>query len=102
MKLTVGSRLRSQVCSAQVVIVRGGRGEHELSCGGHSLVPLGVPAFPGLVLERRAEGGVRLGKRYVNEAGDVEVLVTAAGDGELSLDGAPLRIKQPKSLPSSD
>ena len=102
MKLTVGARLRSQVCPAQVVIVRGGRGEHELSCGGHSLVPLGAPAFPGLVLERRAEGGVRLGKRYVNEAGDVEVLVTAAGDGELSLDGAPLRIKQPKSLPSSD
>ena len=102
MKLTVGARLRSQVCSAQVVIVRGGRGEHELSCGGHSLVPLAAPAFPGLVLERRAEGGVRLGKRYVNEAGDVEVLVTAAGDGELSLDGAPLRIKQPKSLPSSD
>jgi hypothetical protein len=102
MKLTVGARLRSQVCSAQVVIVRGGPGEHELSCGGHSLVPLSAPAFPGLALERRAEDGVRLGKRYVNEAGDVEVLVTAAGDGALSLDGAPLRIKQPKSLPSSD
>ena len=102
MKLTVGARLRSQACSTQVVIVRGGQGEHELSCGGHPLVPLDAPAVPGLALERRAEDGVQLGKRYVNEVGDVEVLVTAAGDGELSLDGAPLRVKQPKSLPSSD
>lgn len=68
MKLTVGARLRSQVCSAQVVIVRGGRGEHELSCGGHSLVPLNAPACPGLALERRAEDGVQVGKRYVDEA----------------------------------
>jgi hypothetical protein len=102
MKLAVGARLRSQVCSAQIVIVRSGRGDHELSCGGHPVVPLDAPALPGPILERRADGGVQLGKRYVNEAGDVEILITAAGEGELRLDGSPLRLKPAKSLPSSD
>jgi hypothetical protein len=43
-----------------------------------------------------------LGKRYVDEAGTIEVLCTKPGDGALALDGQPLEVKSAKPLPSSD
>ena len=49
-----------------------------------------------------ASDGTQLGKRYVNEAGDLEVLCTKPGDGSLGAGGAALSIKEAKPLPSSD
>jgi hypothetical protein len=46
--------------------------------------------------------GTLMGKRYVDEAGTVELLCVKAGRGSLSIDGVPLRTKDAKSLPSSD
>ena len=46
--------------------------------------------------------GTQIGKRYVNEAGDLEVLCTKPGEGSLSVDGVALTIKGAKPLPSSD
>ena len=43
-----------------------------------------------------------MGKRYVNEAGDLELLCTKPGDGALSAAGALLAVKGAKPLPSSD
>ncbi len=56
----------------------------------------------GLTLAPDAAAGTQLGKRYVSEAGDLEVLCTKPGEGTLSLDGAPLTIKGAKPLPASD
>ena len=44
----------------------------------------------------------KLGKRYSCAECGAEVLVTKAGDGELSCDGEPMDVLQPKPLPSSD
>lgn len=61
--------------------------------------------------ERPAEGsdpapdfaeGTQMGKRYVNEAGTIELLCVKPGKGSLALDGTALRTKDAKTLPSSD
>lgn len=46
--------------------------------------------------------GTLLGKRYVNEAGDLELLCTKPGDGSLASNGVTLMLKEAKALPSSD
>ena len=49
-----------------------------------------------------AADGTALGKRYTNDAGDIEVLCTKPGDGSVGVDGEPLEQKDAKALPSSD
>ena len=102
-KLSPGSRLRSQVCSAEVVVVRGGTGTVELTCGGVPMVPLNaapgdeVTPVPGLM------AGVTVGKRYIAPGDEAfEVLVTKPGDGTLADHADPLLIKSAKPLPASD
>jgi len=96
-----GSRWRSQVCDTEVIVVRVGASGAELTCGGQPLVPVGaerrqLEPLPGL------DGGSKLGKRYTDDAGSVELLVTKAGVGSLGIGTAPLEIKSAKPLPSSD
>ncbi|MBT4511442.1 MAG: desulfoferrodoxin [Chloroflexi bacterium] len=44
----------------------------------------------------------QLGKRFVCEVCNTEVLVTKAGEGDLECCGKAMEIQQPKPLPSSD
>ncbi|MGH9113526.1 MAG: hypothetical protein ACRDZN_14700 [Acidimicrobiales bacterium] len=100
--LKPGSRWRSVVCATEVVVVRSPGDDLDLRCGGspmvpvdHGAVPVGAPA-PGL------DGGTLLGKRYIDDAGSLELLCTKAGDGSLSLRDKALDMKGSKPLPSSD
>ncbi len=43
-----------------------------------------------------------MGKRYVDEAGTIELLCVKPGKGTLALDGAALVLKEAKPLPASD
>lgn len=43
-----------------------------------------------------------LGKRYVCSQCVTQVLVSKAGDGELTCHGEPMTLDAPKALPSSD
>jgi hypothetical protein len=43
-----------------------------------------------------------LGKRYVCETCEAQVLITKGGDGTLSCHDQPMALMQPKPLPSSD
>jgi hypothetical protein len=43
-----------------------------------------------------------MGKRYVSESGDLELLCTKPGDGSLGLGDTLLNTKDAKPLPSSD
>jgi hypothetical protein len=94
-----GTRLTSQVCDTQVIVVRSADSLDELRCGGAPMVALGAersgeldPAF--------ADGNV-MGKRYVDETG-AEVLVTKAGAGTLAIGQTALSLKEAKPLPASD
>jgi hypothetical protein len=47
-------------------------------------------------------GPAELGKRYTDEGGTLEVLVTKAGPGTLANGTTPLVLKAAKPLPASD
>ncbi|MDT5335608.1 MAG: hypothetical protein QOD90_1113 [Mycobacterium sp.] len=96
-----GTRLHSQVCETQVIVVRGGGDLDDLRCGGVPMLPLDEATPQGLVVDPRFAAGTVMGKRYVDEAGS-EVLVTKAGAGTLSVGDGPLQLKESKPLPASD
>jgi hypothetical protein len=99
-----GSRLRSQVCTTEMIVVRVGDDELDLRCGGEpvvlfeELVTLDTGPAPGL------DTGTGVGKRYVTDDpdGSLELLVTKAGAGTLTIGATPLLVKAAKPLPSSD
>jgi hypothetical protein len=101
MILKPGSRWKSAVCSAEVVVVRAPKDEAVLSCGGHPMTPIGETPPAGLTMAP-GSGGVSVGKRYFDEQTQTEVLCSKAGGGSLALDGRPLLLREAKPLPSSD
>lgn len=96
-----GTRLQSQVCDTQVIVVRSADSLDDLRAGGAPMVPLGDDVDAGLTLDDSLADGTLMGKRYVDEGG-AEVLVTKAGKGSLSVGSTPLTIKAAKPLPASD
>ncbi|WP_067662584.1 hypothetical protein [Nocardia miyunensis] len=97
-----GTRLRSQVCSTEVIVVRAGDDTAELRCGGFPMVDLDRPRESGPSLSEEFAGGTLIGKRYVDADGTIEVLVTKPGAGALGLGDAALSVKTAKPLPASD
>jgi hypothetical protein len=93
-----GSKLKSAVCDAEVIVIRGG--DIVVACGG-------VPMVEERPAQRQAidaafADGIRMGKRYVDATGTVELLCVKPGQGSLSIGGVALSIKEAKPLPSSD
>ena len=102
MELKPGSRWKSAVCSAEIVVVRPAKGDVSLECGGAPMVALGEPVAAGGAVSADHAAGVSIGKRYVDAESGLEALGSKAGEGSLSLDGRPLTLKDAKPLPSSD
>ena len=96
-----GSRLQSQVCDTQVIVVRSADSLDDLRAGGAAMIPIDAQKVDGLVLDPDLSAGTAMGKRYVDEGG-AEVLVTKAGAGTLSVGSTPLTLKEAKPLPASD
>lgn len=104
MKLGPGTRLRSSMSDTEVIVVRMGGDDVELTCGA---VPMVSAAEAGQAdgagpVEADRTGRTELGKRYVDEEVGLEVLCTKPGEGLLANRGRPLTMKKAKSLPSSD
>jgi len=93
-----GSKLKSSVCNTEVMVIRGSG--LVVECGGAPMAE-DAPAEKGAVNPDFA-AGTNMGKRYVDEAGSVELLCVKAGEGSLSIDGKALQLKDAKPLPSSD
>jgi hypothetical protein len=93
-----GTKLKSAVCDTEVMVIRAS--DAVVECGGTPMTderpadrkPLN-PAF--------AEG-TKIGKRYVDSAGTLELLCVKAGKGSLSIGGVALTLKDAKPLPASD
>ncbi len=100
-KLKPGTRLKSAVCATEVMVIAAPDADIEVTCGGSPLIGAAESASGGSPAGDAA-AGTQLGKRYVNEAGDLELLCTKPGEGSLAASGAPLTIKGAKPLPSSD
>ena len=101
MELKAGVQLRSAVSTTEVVVVRAPKEAVTITCGGVPMVGRDEDS-PGGEVQAGDEGSALLGKRYVDETSDIEVLCTKPGDGTLAADGRPLELKTAKPLPSSD
>jgi hypothetical protein len=103
-EIKAGTRLRSAVCDAEVIVVKAPGGEVDLRAGGEPMLaieterPSGVGAGPAAGFDK----GVLLGKRYTDDAGTIEILCTKPGPSSLSIGDEPLGVKEAKPLPSSD
>jgi hypothetical protein len=102
MDLKPGSRWKSAVCDAELVVVRPPKAVVQLECGGSPVVPHGSTRPEGLTLSPTHAAGCQAGKRFADEASGIEILCTKAGAGSLSIDGREMGAKEPKKLPASD
>lgn len=102
MQLRAGLQLESVVSPARVIVIRAQKDDVEVCCGGTAMVT--VTGTTGNATSPAADGGGGpvLGKRYAHEGLGLEFLCTRAGAGELTVNGEPLTLKEPKPLPSSD
>ena len=98
--LSAGQRLKSAVCTTEIMVIAAPDGDIELTCGGAAMTD-GDGNSGGAVDADHAEG-TALGKRYVNEDGDLELLCVKAGDGSLAVGGTALNLKDAKKLPKTD
>lgn len=96
-----GTRLQSQVCDTQVIVVKTSDSLDDLNCGGAPMVPLDAAKPTDATLNPALADGNLMGKRYVDATG-AEVLVTKAGAGTLTIGQAVLTVKEAKPLPASD
>jgi hypothetical protein len=101
MELKAGVQLKSAVSTTEVVVVRAPKEQVTLTCGGAPMLGRDEDSG-GSEIQGGDEGSALLGKRYVDDASDIEVLCTKPGDGTLAVDGRGLELKSAKPLPSSD
>lgn len=99
--IKTGTRLQSQVCDTQVIVVKAADSLDDLRCGGHPMVALDAERSNAAQPDPAFATGSSMGKRYVDEGG-AEVLVTKAGAGSLSVGATALTLKEAKPLPASD
>jgi len=102
MDITPGSRWKSAVCDAQMVVVRPPKQAGVLQCGGAPVLELADASEPSGDIHPDHAGGVLIGKRYTDLDSGIEVLGAKAGKGSLSFDGRPMQLKDAKPLPASD
>lgn len=96
--MKAGTKLKSAVCDTEVMVIRGSNVTVE--CGGVTMAEE-RPAERKPISPEFAEG-TKIGKRYVDAAGTVELLCVKAGQGSLAIGGTKLQLKDAKPLPSSD
>ena len=93
-----GTKLKSAVCDTEVMVIKGSN--IAVDCGGKPMSDTSPEARAAL--DAAFAEGTKMGKRYVNADGTVELLCVKSGKGSLSIGGTPLQIKDSKPLPSSD
>jgi hypothetical protein len=97
-----GTRLRSAVCTTEVVVIAAPAEDVAISCGGAPLLAEGEMSPDGVTLDASAATGTLLGKRYTDEARTLELLCVKPGAGSLAANAVALFVKGAKPLPSSD
>ncbi len=100
MELRPGLKLKSAVCSTEIIVV-GGSGDVDVTCGGVSMVEPTAEASEATPVDGLTDGTL-MGKRYTDADGSIEVLCTKPGDGSLGIGQTALALKEATALPASD
>lgn len=99
--LKVGQRLKSMVCSTEIMVITAPDGEIQLTCGGAQMTDGEGNGEGGSVHPDHASGST-IGKRYVSKVGDLEILCVKPGEGSLAVGDVALNLKDAKKLPKTD
>lgn len=99
--LTPGTRIFCAVDTTELITVKAPAAPIEFSIGGHPAILSADQRIDGTV-QTGHDSGVALGKRYVDAAETVELLVTKPGAAVPALAGELLVLKESKPLPASD
>jgi hypothetical protein len=103
MKPRPGQVLASPVDTTTVIVVRAPDGEIDLTCAGVEMWdPKSGGDGPAGVADPTQLTGTQLGKRYADDDLGVELLCTKPGQGTIAVNGVPLAMMGPKTLPASD
>ena len=97
--LAAGKRLKSAVCTTEIMVIAAPDGDVNLCCGG---TPMSDGDGNGAALDPDFADGTAIGKRYMNEDGSLEVLCVKAGEGSLAVGADALAVKDAKKLPKTD
>ena len=95
--LKPGTRLKSTVCNAELMIIKAGDSD-DLTCGGIGFDDSSDSAEG----DAGKMNGCVIGKRYINANETIEVLCVKTGEGSLYCNDEELMTKDTKKLPSSD
>ena len=98
--LNAGARLRSQVDTTELIVVRAPAEDLDLLIGGHPAIDIAGEPTAGLTAEPGEPA--LMGKRYTRHEGDLELLITKAGTTGLTVGTTALYVKESKPLPASD
>jgi hypothetical protein len=101
-ELKIGLRLKSAVCSTEVIIIKRPALAGVLTCGDKPMQALPASASSEAQLLQPQPGAALIGKRYSDASSGLQVLCTKQGLGRLAFDGRTLETERPKALPSSD
>jgi hypothetical protein len=102
MLVKTGSRLRSAVSAAEVIVIKAPDRDVALTIGDQPVVHEGDDDVKGVDKDQKTDDVLALGKRYTDPAETIELLCTKAGAGSLAMNGEALFLKTAKPLPSSD
>ncbi len=97
MAAQVGKRYKTAT-GAEVIVTKGGAGT--LTDGTVELVLSDSAQAPAAGPD--SAEAIQLGKRYQSSDGSIEALVIKAGKVDLRCGGEPMKLLQPKVLPSAD
>ena len=97
--LAPGKRMKSAVCTTEIMVITAPDGDVALRCGG---APMAENADGSGSVDPAHAKGSAIGKRYVNGDGTLEVLCVKTGDGSLALADDALAVKDAKKLPKTD
>ncbi|WP_174273145.1 hypothetical protein [Sphingomonas bacterium] len=97
--MKAGGKLKSAVDDTEVMVIKA-PAAGAVSCGGLPMVD--ERSGEKGAIDPAFSEGTKMGKRYTDAAGTIELLCIKPGQGSLALDGTPLLLKDAKPLPSSD
>lgn len=98
--LSTGQRLKSGVCTTEIMVITAPQADLDLTCGG---APMSAkPDESNASLDPAFAEGTTIGKRYVNTDGKLEILCVKPGQGTLAIAGDKLKLKDSKKLPKTD
>jgi hypothetical protein len=98
----VGARYRSQVSDTEFIVLQAPADDIDLTCGGVPVIAPGETTPADVPPPADLDEETPIGKRYVDNSGSLEVLVTKGGFGALAVAGIRMSQKVTKPLPSSD